>query len=115
MSATLASAGEDLRGTQWGPLDNGRQFMRFGDDNTLTGHGGCNRFFASYETDSEGGLQIGPVGSTKMACPPKIMDAETGFFNLLQNASTYSIEDEVLIIFDSEGEALFDFVRRVEN
>ena len=65
----------------------------------LSGSGGCNRFFGSYETGSEGDLSVSPLGATRMMCAePGVMELEAAFFEVLSNASSYSIEGGELTI-----------------
>ncbi|GEM_PF-5729733 len=62
-------------GSEWRPQEIGgvdvtgepEMFVRFGDENRLEGHGGCNRFFGSYALAGDR-IDIGPIGATRMAC-----------------------------------------------
>ncbi len=48
----------------------------FAEDGSLSGSGGCNTFNAGYTVEGADGLTIGPIASTKMACPDEVMTAE---------------------------------------
>mgnify|MGYP000924652453 CR=1 FL=1 len=48
----------------------------------LTGSAGCNRLNAPYRNDSRT-LTVGPVASTRMACPPALMAQENGLLTML--------------------------------
>ena len=70
----------------------------------LSGSGGCNRFFGSYETGSEGDLSVSPLGATRMMCGEVgVMELEAAFFENLSDARSYSIEDGELAIRFAAG------------
>src|SRR5690606_22059307 len=43
--------------------------LRFAADGVLTGSDGCNSMRATWTVEAEAGLRVGPVASTRMACP----------------------------------------------
>jgi len=54
-------------------------------DGRLGGSAGCNRYFASPQAGpSPGELAIGPVGTTRMACPDPLADIESRYLRQLQ-------------------------------
>lgn len=63
--------------------------VQFAKDGSLNGFGGCNNFFGSYELKDES-IQIGPLGSTMMACD-KGMNQESLVMNALQLATQVTI------------------------
>ncbi len=67
---------------------------------TSSGHGGCNRFGGRY-TFHGGAIEIGPLFSTKMACAPEVMDAEQGWFHMLENARAAEATSKTLILKDA--------------
>lgn len=70
----------------------------------LYGTGACNRIFGPYELGENGGLDIGGLASTRMACPN--MDLESRFAKLLEEADEYRIDGDVLTLFDDGRQAL---------
>ena len=56
----------------------------------LSGHGGCNHFTAALEPSADG-LRIGPVASTRMACPPERMAFERTFLAALTRITGFDI------------------------
>ena len=99
-----------LAGSEWTPeqigeiasLDGGDIFVRFEADGRLSGHGGCNRFFGSYEiTDDR--INIGPLGATRMACPGPVMDLEMAFLSALETASGFARDRTRLVLTDPQG------------
>lgn len=61
---------------------------------TVSGSGGCNNYFAAYESTDDGGLTIsGPIGGTMMFCEGS-MDLETAYFAALETVSGWSLTEE---------------------
>jgi len=95
----------DLSASAWRPthigelrLDNDTEmFVDFGFSGQVTGHGGCNRFFGSYELE-HGSLQVSPLGSTRMACPEPAMSFEISFMEALQTQSIASLVGNKLVL-----------------
>ncbi len=58
----------------------------------VTGHAGCNNYFADYTVDGNK-ITIGAPGSTRMACDQPVMDQEFAYLAALQTAATWSITD----------------------
>jgi len=56
----------------------------------VSGSGGCNRYFAQVQGGAPGDMTIGPIGSTRRACPEPDMDLEQRYFKLLRGAVKYS-------------------------
>ena len=93
-----------LAGSEWGPETGGTpdQFIQFGDSN-VTGFGGCNRFAGHYTYDGAA-IKIGPIASTRMACPPEVMDAEQAWFQALEKAVGAAVTSKELRLTDATGE-----------
>ncbi|MGB7980248.1 MAG: META domain-containing protein [Candidatus Nanopelagicales bacterium] len=75
---------------------------QFGPDGTVSGSGGCNTFTAPYTLDGSQGVEIGPVASTKMACPEPVSSTEQQFFAGLEAATTYRLEGDTLTLRDAQ-------------
>lgn len=67
----------------------------------VSGQTGCNRYFGRVRLE-ESSIGIGRVGTTRMACPPAVMDQERRFLEALQAASYWERGGDILIIFDGE-------------
>lgn len=112
-----SSADTVITGIDWHPVSIGDDpvdvntllTLRFENDGKISGHGGCNRFFASYES-TESGIKIGPVGSTRMACPEPQMSLEQRLFEVLDNTSAIEMRDARLYLVDQAGTTLAVFV-----
>ena len=71
----------------------------------VSGSGSCNGYFGSYSLNGVN-LQISSIGATEMACP-LVMDQEQAFFQLLENAETYTSKDNTLTIYAKKGSLVF--------
>lgn len=69
--------------------------------NRLAGVGACNRLTGTYQTDEKRTLKIGPLASTRMACPG--MEQERKFTEALEAATHYDMDGPMLLIL-SNGE-----------
>ncbi len=89
-----------------------RPFLIFMPDGKVTGSGGCNRFFSSFEVAGSS-IKVGLIGATRMFChdPPWLMDMESDFFSCLARSSTFMLDVDALTIYDSEGRQLLYFTR----
>lgn len=110
-----ASAPQGLAGTTWDiiSINNGKEAvvsviqgtkltLAFGMDGRVSGNAGCNTFSGSY-TSENGGLNIGPLASTRIACaePAGVMEQEAQYLAALQLAATYRIAGNTLTIRDA--------------
>ena len=76
--------------------------LKFNNDGTLTGFGGCNNYNAKYiltgqTTEFGKTITIGPIVSTKMYCADT-SDQESKYFANLQETKTYSIPNDTMIL-----------------
>ncbi len=69
----------------------------------LTGHGGCNRIFATFRAGAEGRLEISGLAATRRRCPGPAMDLERRFLSALGGAQSYRIEGRELVVSFSGG------------
>jgi len=112
-SQPTAASELPFRDIDWRPLsigdadvaDNPELFLRFEADGKISGHGGCNRFFGSWEFD-ETGIRAGPLGSTRMACPEPVMSLETRFMQALEKTTQIRVAGDRLRLLDASNVAL---------
>jgi heat shock protein HslJ len=71
----------------------------------LSGHAGCNRFFASLvaEGDTPGAIRVSPPGATRMACEGEAMQAETRFLGALGATTGFGFRMGRLVLSSSQG------------
>ena len=74
----------------------------------IAGLGGCNRYTGQIQETAPGTIAVGPVASTKMACPPPAMDVESRFFSVLAQATQYRLAGSRLILSGPSGELAFE-------
>lgn len=109
--ATSMAAGS-LAGSEWGFEGQDTPYIQFNGNGQVSGNAGCNRFFGPYVKTGSGGIAIGPVGATKMACPQEVMEAENAFFSALAGTADYERNGTQLRLVDSEGRTLIELVQR---
>lgn len=101
-----------LAGTEWAPFDGPPdQFVAFRAGGEISGSGGCNNFFGSF-TEQGRMLTVGPLASTKRACPEPIMSSEQNFFNLLANVRAAEATWKELRLYGENGQTLAILRRR---
>ena len=79
----------------------------FANDSKLSGSGGCNRMFGSYELSGDA-IVITGVGATKMACQDG-MDVESAFLPSMQRVAKYRITGQQLELLDAGGAVVAKF------
>ncbi|WP_418982059.1 META domain-containing protein [Alistipes sp.] len=105
-----------LAGTQWQLIqlngrtvaaEEGRYTLTLLEaDGQLSGTGACNRIFGSYTADEKRALKIGPLASTRMACPG--LETEREFVAALESATHYDMDGPMLLLLcDGELRAVF--------
>jgi heat shock protein HslJ len=118
----LAPAPSGLTGVRWiaTGINNGRGGVVsaipgwpvdavFGEDETVTGRGGCNRFRGPWSLIGAM-LAIGPLATTRMACPDEaVMAQESAFTRAMELATSYERELDRLVLRDAGGAALIIF------
>jgi heat shock protein HslJ len=113
----MPGGGVGMTGTTWRPtivgseelpVDSG-MFVQFSVDGSINGNGGCNSFFGSLQKKDDG-IVVGELGSSRMACPGKIMDREVAFMQALRSAVVFETGDDRLQLIDDAGVLLADLV-----
>ena len=71
------------------------------EDTRVSGQGPCNRYFGSITRPDAGSnsIQVGPIASTKMACPH--LSAEHRYFQDLQRVSMVTVVPDGLVLTTS--------------
>jgi putative lipoprotein len=113
ISVILVAGLASLAGSEWVPENGGgapNRFIQFGESD-VTGFGGCNRFAGRYTFDGAA-IKIGPLASTRMACPPEVMDAEQAWFQMLERASGAVVTPAELQLKDATGGVAVTLKRR---
>ncbi len=109
--------GSELTAVRWRPTyigpepvpDDAAMWVQFEVDGGINGHAGCNMFFGSLQ-QTESGLEVGAMGSTRMACPEPIMSRESAFLSALQQATIFEVSGERMNSLDADRTLLIEFV-----
>lgn len=108
-----------LAGTEWQLIQLGGRQMRpetgrfaftlLEQEHRFTGVGACNQLTGTYRTDENRTLKIGPLVSTRMACPG--MEDERAFVKALETATHYDMDGPLLLLLSNgELQAVFQAV-----
>ncbi len=117
--ASAPAAALSLTGSEWlledvggsGVMDNVQATLAFPEAEKVSGNGSCNRFFGPVKI--EGNLiTLGPLGSTRMACPEAVMNQETKYLNALQAAERFEWQDPYLLLHCKGLEKPLRFTRK---
>ncbi len=117
--ASTATVALSLTGSEWlledlaggGVMDNVQATLAFPEAEKVSGNGSCNRFFGPAKIDVDL-IKLGPLGSTRMACPEAVMNQETQFLNALQAAERFEWKDPYLLLHCKGLEKPLRFTRK---
>jgi heat shock protein HslJ len=99
---------EDLGGS--GVIDRIQATLAFPEAGKVEGNGSCNRFFGP-ATISGDTIKLGPLASTRMACPETVMNQESKYLDALQAAERFEWKDSHLLIYCKDCEKPLRFTR----
>jgi len=85
-------------------IDMSHSSIKFQDDGTATGSGGCNSYSGSYTLEGDV-VSFGPMATTMMMCGGAIDDQEMRFFQSLAAPLTVKIENGMLYLSPAEGKS----------
>jgi heat shock protein HslJ len=97
------------RGVAVPPLEGTEITLALSSDGRVSGTGGCNRYFTSYESGEAGALSFGQIGLTRMACPTELMDQETAFLQALGDMARYEVDGDRLRLLTEDGTGALTF------
>ena len=72
-------------------------------DGRASGSSGCNKLMGSYARAAPDTLRVGPLASTRMACPPGMMAQETALAAAFEHATRYRIVGDTLTLLDGDA------------
>lgn len=88
------------------------------DDGRLTGGSGCNNYFVAADPgENPGGVSLGPIGTTRMACPEAETAVESRFLSQLEGVTAFGFLAGALALEyeTDEGAGVMIFRRRGEE
>lgn len=69
------------------------------EENRIAGVGACNRLMGSYTLGEKGALKIGPLASTRMACPG--MEIEMEYAKAIESTTHYEMDGPMLMLLSN--------------
>ena len=87
---------EDLGGNALN--DTSHATLTFPETGKVAGNASCNRFFGPAKLTGDQ-IALGPLASTRMACPEPAMRQETAYLQALQNAERFAWNPPYLLIY----------------
>ena len=115
--AQLAGCGGDparlLQGGEWvvedinggGIIDRSRVTLNFWQDGRVGGRASCNNLMGQYQLTGEG-LSIGQVATTRMACPPALMEQERRVITNLEQLQRFELDETGALLLHSAAGVL---------
>lgn len=92
-------------------LDKRRARLMLGRDGRLSGHNSCNAMNGSFTLEGDR-IRIGPIATTRMACPELLREQEDRILTALELAVTARVRpDGLLEIRDVDGRGLLRATR----
>lgn len=110
-SATGQAGGSSLAGSEWGLGGGDDRFVQFGAGGKVSGHAGCNRFFASYEQDGMK-LKIEGIATTRKLCSDAAMKREREWLGVLKRVRAIELTHLKLILYGAKRTGLATLKRR---
>lgn len=95
-------------GSEWRLVGDARQTLLL-QDGHVSGSGGCNRFAGAYVLDGEL-LTFESLASTRMACEPDVMQAESYYFAALERTARFRIDDGQLLLLEGTGTEVLQLI-----
>lgn len=80
--------------------------LEVAEDGSISGRGGCNRYFGGAEIMADGGLRFGEIGATRMACPDPMMEHETRYFAALARVAAFTRANDALELADVDDNVI---------
>jgi heat shock protein HslJ len=99
---------EDLGGS--GVIDRIQATLGFPEAGKVAGNGSCNRFFGPAKISGDT-IKLGPLVSTRMACPDMVMNQESKYLDARQAAERFEWKDSHLLIYCKNFEKPLRFTR----
>ncbi len=107
-----------LSGTDWlledlggrGVIDNVQATLSFPESGRVAGNGSCNRIFGPAEISGDK-IKLGPLASSRMACPEAVMNQEMKYMEALQSAERFEWKEPYLLVYCKGSDKPLRFTR----
>lgn len=116
-ACSSSASGNTLTDSPWlltelggeSPMPDTQVTAEFNDEGRVGGTSGCNSYSTSYAVDGNR-IEFGEeIMGTLMACPDPVMAQERAYLEALGTAASFEIADDVMTLFDADGNALARF------
>lgn len=106
---------KELKNTSWKLTEISNERVNLMDDAEITlnfettnfyGKAAINNYFGNFTQHGKDGISFGAVASTKMAGPAEMMNLETKFLDLLEKATSFSVDSSGNLVLVSGSEKL---------
>ena len=91
-------------------LPDGRPTLSFADPGRISGNASCNRFGGAADL-GDGTIKVGPLQTTRMACPAEVDAQEKAFLTAIQNANRLELVNGELVVYTESLEQPLKFSR----
>ncbi len=91
--------------------DEGEVTIAVDADGRISGSSGCNRYMGLIRLGGEGGLEIGPLAATEMACMDGRMTLEGDFFRAIDTVDGFDIAEDGDLLLTANGETVIRATR----
>ena len=117
-----ANPGRALIGPVWVATSlNGHKLLpaatvsaEFDSEGLVSGSSGCNNYSTSYTVDGDG-IRFGEeIVSTEMFCDEPVNEQEREYFQVLNEAAGFDVNDEELTLLDSSGNAIAVYMAQTQ-
>jgi heat shock protein HslJ len=75
----------------------------FAPDGSVSGGTGCNTYRGQYELDGPS-ISIGPLRTTRMACPPELVEQQAGILASLTAAAAFTLAPGTATLLNAAGQ-----------
>ncbi|MEV0292349.1 META domain-containing protein [Nocardia sp. NPDC050710] len=80
--------------------------LRIAEDGAVSGSAGCNRMTGTATVDPSGSPVTFQIGTTKMICPPEVMEVEQTVLQALDGKATATVDANLLTLRNDNGYGL---------
>lgn len=98
----------EINGTAINSTMKRKPFLKFSEDNKVSGFAGCNGFGGNYTLKNTSAITISNIISTKMACPD--LAIENNLFHVFENTDNFIVKGDTLFFNDAAMNSIAKFV-----
>jgi len=88
-----------------------RPAFSISEEGQIFGTTGCNRFTGAFSVNGEGGIAIGPLATTRMACGDALMKQEQAFIGALDASESFDLGPDGALLLTAGAQTLIEASR----